>query len=308
MVFLQPHHDVIEEVLTDLAASVIGPGFSPRRAGPVVVVEVDSAAIVLAPAVELPKIEIAGAQVVVNNVQDHRDALLVGALDELFERQRAAVGGLHREDMGGVVTPRPLSRKLAHRHDLDRIDAELFQMSQTCRHRGELARMVGVLLVVEGADMKFVDDQLVPRREMEVVPLPVEARIVNDGVADRAGHLTGIRVDALELALRRGQEEPILIARMSRRHVGVPVAVLLNLHGMLAAVPVVERSDDGYSLRMGRPHAEGDSLRMQNRSHALDFGFSAHNWFLQYQGHPTSLAMGIAVPSDATAFLLSTIS
>ena len=92
MVFLEPHEDVIEEVLTDLAASVIGPGFSPRRVGPVVVVEVDSAAIVLGPAVELPKIEVAGAQVVVNNVQDHRDALLVGALDELFERQRASVG------------------------------------------------------------------------------------------------------------------------------------------------------------------------------------------------------------------------
>ena len=105
MVFLEPHEDVIEEILTDLASSVIGPGFTPRRDGPVVVVEVDPAAIVLGPAVELPKIEVAGAQVVVDHVQDHRDALLVGALDELFERQRASVGGLHREDMGGVVTP-----------------------------------------------------------------------------------------------------------------------------------------------------------------------------------------------------------
>ena len=49
-------------ILTDLAASVIGPGVSPRRVRPVVVVEVDSAAIVLAPAVELPQIEVAGAQ------------------------------------------------------------------------------------------------------------------------------------------------------------------------------------------------------------------------------------------------------
>ena len=153
--------------------------------------------------------------------------------------------------MGGVVTPRPVSRKLADRHDLDRIDAQLFQMSQTRRHRGKLARMVDVLLVVERADVKFVDDQLVPRREMEVVPLPVEARIVNDGVSDRAGHLAGVRVDALELALRRGQEEAILIASMSLGDVDVPVSVLLSLHGMLGAVPVVERSDDGDSLRMG---------------------------------------------------------
>ena len=135
VVFLEPHQDVIEDELPDLVASVIGPGFSPRRLGPVVVVEVDSAAIVLGPAVELPEIEVAGAQVVVNDVQDHRDALLMGALDEPFERQRASVDGLHREDMGGVVTPRPVSRELGHRHGLDRIDAELFQMSQTGRHR-----------------------------------------------------------------------------------------------------------------------------------------------------------------------------
>ena len=107
--------------------------------------------------------------------------------------------------MGGVVTPRPVSRKLAHRHDLDRIDAELFQMSQTGRHRGKFARLVDVFLVVERADMKFVDDELVPRREVEVVPLPVEARVMDDGVANRIGHLAGIRVDALEHALRRGQ-------------------------------------------------------------------------------------------------------
>ena len=110
-----------------------------------------------------------------------------------------------------------------------------------------------VLVVVERADMQFVDDKLVPGREMEVVPLPVEARIVNDGVADRAGHLAGIRVDALEIAHLRGQEELVLIADMSLSHIGVPVAVLLGLQGMFGAIPSVERSDDGYSLAHGAP-------------------------------------------------------
>ena len=167
-------------------------------------------------------------------------------------------------------------------------------MSQTRRHRGKLARIVDALLVVERADMKFVDDQFVPRREMEVVPLPVEARIVNDGVSDRVGHLTGVRVDALELALRRGQEEAIRIAGMSLGYVDVPESVLLSLHGMLGAVPVVERSDDGYSMRMGRPHAEGDSLRVQNRSHAPDVGFIAHGSFLYAKDHVMSLAIANA--------------
>ena len=113
-------------------------------------------------------------------------------------------------------------------------------------------------------------------REMEVVPLPVEARVVDDGVADRAGYLAGIRVDALELALRRGQQVAVLIADMSLGNVGVPVAVLLGLHGMLVAVPAVERSDDGNPLGIRRPHAEPNSPRMRNGSHALDFRFTAH--------------------------------
>ena len=139
MVFLEPHKDVVEDILSDLVASVIGAGLAPRRMGPVIVVEVDSTAIVLGPAVELPKIEIPRAKVVVNNVENDCDAVSVRALDELLERQRASVRELNRKDMGGVVAPRPLSRELGYRHDLDRVDTELFQMSQTGRHRGELA-------------------------------------------------------------------------------------------------------------------------------------------------------------------------
>ena len=124
--------------------------------------------------------------------------------------------------------------------------------------------------------MQFVDDELVARREMEVVSLPVEARVVDDGVADRVGYFAGIRVDALELAFRRGQQVAVLIADTSLGNVGEPVAVLLGLHGMLAAVPAVERSDNGNPLGIRRPHAEPNSPRMRNGSHALDFRFTAH--------------------------------
>lgn len=153
-------------------------------------------------------------------------------------------------------------------------------MSETGRHRGELAGLLVVLFVVKRADMQFVDDELVARREMKVVPLPVEARVVNDGVADRAGHFAGIRVNALELALRRGQQVAVLIPDMSLGNVGIPVAVLLGLHGMFAAIPVVERSDNGYLLCIRRPNAKPNSPWMRNGSHALDFRFTAHFWSL----------------------------
>src|SRR5687767_526677 len=129
--------------------------------------------------------------------------------------------------------------------------------------------------------MQFVDDELVPRRELEIVPLPVKAWVMDDGVTDRAGHLAGIWVNALELTLRRGQQVAVLIADMRLGNVGVPVAAVLGLHGMLAAVPAVERSDDGYSLCVRRPHAEPNSPRVRNRSHAIDLRFTAHLWFLK---------------------------
>jgi hypothetical protein len=77
--------------------------------------------------------------VVVNNIDDHCDTVSVSALDELLERQRASIGELNRKDMGGIVAPRPLSSELSYRHDLECVDAELFQMSQTGGYRGELA-------------------------------------------------------------------------------------------------------------------------------------------------------------------------
>jgi len=85
MIFLEPHKDVVEDILSDLVASVIGTGVSPRRMRPVIVVETDSTVIVLGPTVELPKIEIPRAKMVVNNIEDHCDAVCVGALDELLE-------------------------------------------------------------------------------------------------------------------------------------------------------------------------------------------------------------------------------
>ena len=131
MVFLQPHADVIEEILPDRSAPVVWPRVAPGGRCPVIVVEVDAAAIVLGPAVKLPEIKVTWPQVVIDNVEDHCNAMLMRALDELLECQRTTVVGFNRENMGGVVSPRPFPCKLGDGHDLDRIDAELSEVSQT---------------------------------------------------------------------------------------------------------------------------------------------------------------------------------
>ncbi len=276
MVLFEPHERVLEEVLADLTSSVVGAGLPPRRATAVVVVEIDPAALVLGPAVELPEVEVAGAEVVVDDVEDHRDPLPVGALDELLERAGTAVGSLHGEDVAGVVAPRPLSRKLTHGHDLDRVHAQLSQVSKARRHGRELARMVDVLLIVERAHVKLVDRELVPRRDVEAIPFPVEARIVNDGVSEGARHLTCVRVDAALLPPRRGQEEAVLVASVSLGDVDGPVTVLLGAHGVLRAIPAVERPDHGDSRSVRRPYAEGHAVPVRHRPHSLDCGQVVH--------------------------------
>jgi hypothetical protein len=67
---------------------------------------------------------------------------------------------------------------------------------------------------------------------------------------------------------------------MSLGNVGMPVAILLGLHGMFAAVPVIERSDNGDSLCIRRPHAEPNSAGIRNGSHAFELRIAAHVWFL----------------------------
>ena len=73
-----------------------------------------------------------------------------------------------------------------------------------------------------------------------------------------------------------------MIAEMSFGNVGIPVAVLLGMHGMLGALPIVEATDDGHSLGMRRPHAKANLARMRNGSHALEFRIAAHVFFLSF--------------------------
>src|SRR5207244_6729300 len=77
---LQPHERVVTNVLPHLAATVVRPRVAPRRLPPPVVVEIDPAFLgtpVRAPAVELPEVEVVGAEVVVDDVEDDGDAATV---------------------------------------------------------------------------------------------------------------------------------------------------------------------------------------------------------------------------------------
>ena len=68
-----------------------------------------------------------GADVVVDDVEDHGQAGVVGRRDELGKSYRPSVRGLSGRDVDPVISPAASTRELGHRHDLDCRDAEIGQ-------------------------------------------------------------------------------------------------------------------------------------------------------------------------------------
>ncbi len=76
--------------------------------------------------------------------------------------------------------------------------------------------------------------------QVESDPPPSRSPIADDSIADRIGHLAGIWVDALELALLGPQQEFVLVADPSLGCVAVPETVLLRVQKVCVAVPSIE--------------------------------------------------------------------
>ena len=197
---LEPGQGAVAQERAHLATAVVGPGGAPRRLGAAVVVEVDAAAVVLAPAVEPPQVQVRRTEVVEDDIHDDRDAVLVGRLDEALERVGSAIARLDGEEVRRVVTPRDVAGELERRHDLDRTDAQVAQVRQPADGAVEVASRLAS--AGERADVQLVDDDVVPARHREAVVAPVERiRVVDDRVADRVGDLSRVRVEPRLVAL-----------------------------------------------------------------------------------------------------------
>ncbi len=97
-----------------------------------------------------------GAEVIVDNVEDHSQAAAMAAVDELLQIFGAAVIMVHAEKIDSVVAPVPSSRGLRQRHQLHRIDPQFEQMVQFRRGAPEVASGG------EGANMELVDERSLP--------------------------------------------------------------------------------------------------------------------------------------------------
>lgn len=197
-------------------------------------------------AAEVVEVVPLGAEVVVNHVEDDRDATSVGCGDEVAQRFRAAQCVLRREEMDAVVTPVPATPALGERHEFDGGDAEVHEFIESCDGGGVTA------FVGEGAEVELVDDEV---RFGQALP---------GGVT--AGEISWI--DQLRLAVRSvGLESTAGVgsAFTERKLEGVAVAMLCgDSERKVTFVAALHRfrrmsfeaEADGRTL--GCPEVEGD--------------------------------------------------
>ncbi len=91
-------------------------------------------------------------EMVVDHIENHRQAKLMTSVDQAFETPRSAVGILHGEGQHAVVAPVAATGELRHRHQFDGRDAEVFELGEM-RHDGVERASAG-----EGANVELVDN------------------------------------------------------------------------------------------------------------------------------------------------------
>ena len=214
VIVFKPMTRVFEEEIPDLIAlrPVEIDGIPPRR--PVAIGEIGAI---------IPEVVAFRPQMVVDHIQDNRQARLVTGIDQALERRRSPVRILHREREDAVVSPVAGPGELSHRHELDGIHAKCFQVRKA-RDDG-IERPVGG----KGTHMEFIDDHLGKVQALPCLVPPFEAVMVHDlgWTVDITGLEMGSRVRAVEIAI-----EGVKVLGLFRQvgNNGLPVAVMSLLH------------------------------------------------------------------------------
>ena len=203
-----------------------------------------------------PQIVPVRAEVIVDDVEQNRDAAPMRGLDEGLEPLRAPVGRVGRIEADAVVAPAAAAAEVGDRHQLDRGHAEGGQVIEL------FGRGVERPLGRERADMQFIENRVLPAKARPgVVPR------ISGGIDRLARPVHVLRLEpgsgVRERALRRTRrsDRARRAARSStnaskkpstRRAIGMSAAVL----GQLETDPGLAR----------RPQAEADPARFERRA------------------------------------------
>ena len=152
---------------------------------------------------------VARADVVVDDVEQHRETLRVRGVDEARETFGTAVRAVRCVRVEPVIAPAALARERRDRHQLDRRDAERAQAVKPRDRRSEGS------LFGERPDMELVDDEVVERDAFPACVRPLERAGIDDG--RRPSHAVRLRARArVWIRFRAVDDEQVLVAGNSR--------------------------------------------------------------------------------------------
>src|SRR4051812_30394067 len=124
---------------------------------------------------EVSKIISLGAEMVIDDVENDRETAPMTGVDEPLEALRPAVGILRGERLNAVIAPIPSAGKLRYRHQLQRCNAQLFEIIEA-RHNG-----IERPLRRERADVQLVNEVVFKLGTGPTLVAPVEVAVEDDG-------------------------------------------------------------------------------------------------------------------------------
>ena len=188
---------------------------------------------------------VAGADVVVDDVQQHGEAFRMRCVDETREPVGTAVRAMRGGQVEAVVPPATLAGEGRHGHQLDRSHAERTQASQTRDHGVERS------LVRERADVELVDDEVVERDALPALVGPGERTRVDD--CRRTSHAVRLCARArIGICLAAVDDESVLGTR-NGGHASLPDTVADGIERNATVRHVDRKRTDAR-----RPHPQLD--------------------------------------------------
>ncbi len=164
------------------------------------------------------------ADVVVDDVEDHRQPSLVGSGDEGRQSVGSAIGRLGCGEVDPVVAPAAGTREFGDRHDLDRGDPERGELGQVGDRAGKCA------LRAERPDVQLVDHEVMERRRRER-----RRRGIGDPHPRRAAEPVRLPPGCGIRERRAAVEHERVVVTLRRRHVGDEHAEAGGRHRYIAA-------------------------------------------------------------------------
>src|ERR1700754_3835311 len=136
------------------------------------------------------------SEMIIDHIDDDRNAFPVRCIDETLEAGDTAIGVLYGEGIDAVIAPVAVTWELRQWHELDRIDAQLHEVIEPLYDPFKVVRGR------EGAGMQFVDDLVAERDAFPVAVRPGKMPVGDGGGAVYALRLIkGGRVGAGGLAV-----------------------------------------------------------------------------------------------------------